>query len=226
MEIDVKKLREGRGLTQQALADLIGVHINTVQNWESGKKIPNTKYPILCSALGYEEMQGINISYSPHSNVATGQGQININGPQPVDDQTQEEEMIPVIPTNIYKETDLNIYDYVTNEENDVQMSPAIQQFPKTDMFYTVNTKAMYPDIHQGDILALKLVCKNKTLVNGEVYAIDTASNGILVRYAYDRGDRVELRPSEEAERFETIYVEKEDIFNYFRVVGLVRTNI
>lgn len=226
MEVDVKKMRESKGLTQQGLADLLGVHINTVQNWESGKKIPNTKYPILCKMLNEMESK-VEISHFSHSNVATGQGQININGMQQPDDQEQpEEDLVPVIPTNLYKEADVNIVEYIQDVDNVVQMSPAVQQFPKTDMFYTVQTMAMYPHLHQGDILALKALKKRTPIVNGELYAVDTVDLGILVRFIYDRGDKIELKGSEKSDRFESFFINKDDIYNYFRVVGLIRTNI
>lgn len=41
--IDVKELREKLGLTQEAFAELLGVHGRTVQNWESGSSIPKVK---------------------------------------------------------------------------------------------------------------------------------------------------------------------------------------
>lgn len=38
--VDLKELRNRVGLTQQELADAVGVSVNTIQNWESGKVIP------------------------------------------------------------------------------------------------------------------------------------------------------------------------------------------
>lgn len=37
------------GLTQKQLAETVGVSVNTIQNWESGGKIPKSKHPILQS---------------------------------------------------------------------------------------------------------------------------------------------------------------------------------
>ncbi len=34
-------------MTQREFADIIGVSINTILNWEKGKVIPKSKYPIL-----------------------------------------------------------------------------------------------------------------------------------------------------------------------------------
>ena len=39
--IDVRKIREAKGLTQKELADMCGVTTRTVQNWENGCTIPD-----------------------------------------------------------------------------------------------------------------------------------------------------------------------------------------
>ena len=167
----------------------------------------------------------ISIVQSPHSNVATGNSTITISSPEG-EKQDITEDMIPVIPTNIYKESDVNIVEYINDEDNDVQMTPAVQQFPKTTCFYSVQTMAMYPHFHQGDILALKVIRRQAPIVNGEVYAVDTKDLGILIRFVYDRGDSIEMRNSEQTNRFESFLIKKEDIYNIFRVVGMIRTNI
>lgn len=172
----------------------------------------------------YKESKGIQIS---HSNIATDHSQITVESKDKEKESNVQLEMVPVIPQNLYKETDVNILEYVTDEDSDVQMSPAVHQFPSTTCYYQVVTSAMYPHFHQGDILALKKLDRTAPIVNGEVYAIDTVNLGILVRFAYDRGDRIEMRSTPESEkRFETFFIDKKDIFTIFRVVGLLRTNI
>lgn len=48
---EVKQIRDILGLSQEALAEKLGVHTRTIQNWESGGKIPKSKDAILCSLL-------------------------------------------------------------------------------------------------------------------------------------------------------------------------------
>lgn len=45
--IDIKKIREKFNLTQEKLAELIGVSRNTIINYEKGGKIPESKRQIL-----------------------------------------------------------------------------------------------------------------------------------------------------------------------------------
>ena len=37
---DVRQVREGLGVSQHSFARLIGVSVNTVQNWEQGRRTP------------------------------------------------------------------------------------------------------------------------------------------------------------------------------------------
>ena len=58
-ELDVKEIRKTLGLTQTKFAEMLGVSLITIQNWEKGRKIPSTKYKILCN-LKKPERQYIN----------------------------------------------------------------------------------------------------------------------------------------------------------------------
>lgn len=50
-ELKIKELREKLGLTQEKLAELIGVSRNTIINYEKGGKIPESKRQILNNIL-------------------------------------------------------------------------------------------------------------------------------------------------------------------------------
>lgn len=40
MDIDVKEIRKGLGLTQEKFAELVGVRQNTISRWEKGIREP------------------------------------------------------------------------------------------------------------------------------------------------------------------------------------------
>ena len=53
-ESELKKLREKAGLSQEALARMIGVTAKTVSNWERGTNLASLTIPqirLLCKAL-------------------------------------------------------------------------------------------------------------------------------------------------------------------------------
>ena len=195
------------GLSQIEIAEKLGVNPTYLSN------IVGQRFP-------FSDQLRIKIhSIFPEVNSNNIESKVNAS--------TTDGSMVPVIPQNLYKETEVNILDYVTDPEGDVQMAYPVQQFPKTTCYYQVQTKAMFPLFYQGDILALKVISKSAPIVNGEVYAIDSNELGIIVRLAYDRGDHIEMHsPKEVEERFEPFAIDKKDIYNIFRVVGLIRTNI
>ena len=59
--IDIKRLRELKGLTQKELAEKCNVTLRTVQNWEQGKHIPESTL-ILLELLGFPVKEGEIIS--------------------------------------------------------------------------------------------------------------------------------------------------------------------
>lgn len=60
-DLDIKEIRKKLGVSQTKLAEILGVHLKTVQNWEAGKVIPKTKYGILQSLLSNIPQKEINI---------------------------------------------------------------------------------------------------------------------------------------------------------------------
>ena len=50
-ELKIKDLREKLGVSQEKLAEMLGVHPRTIQNWEAGGNIPNSKHAILRKLL-------------------------------------------------------------------------------------------------------------------------------------------------------------------------------
>ena len=54
-DIKIEEIRNKYNLTQENLAKTLGVSTRTIQNWEAGGKIPNTKHEILLNLLAENE---------------------------------------------------------------------------------------------------------------------------------------------------------------------------
>ena len=67
-DLDVKKIREELNISQETLADMVGVHPRTVQNWEAGSTIPKSKHAILRSLLEENHTNNSPISYESETN--------------------------------------------------------------------------------------------------------------------------------------------------------------
>jgi len=61
-ELDVRKIRKNLGLTQKQLAEKLGVDIKTVQNWESGKVVPKTKYGLFRNLATIDGVTSVSVT--------------------------------------------------------------------------------------------------------------------------------------------------------------------
>ena len=67
MKISLKAARVNVGLTQTDAAELLGVNVNTVKNWEAGKSFPNQPaIDRICSVYGLAYDQ---INFLPDSSL-------------------------------------------------------------------------------------------------------------------------------------------------------------
>jgi phage repressor protein C with HTH and peptisase S24 domain len=133
-------------------------------------------------------------------------------------------EEVPVIPRYIYEETDVDVFEYIN--ENDVPTSPKVKQFPNFDAYVNVYSDEMSPEINKGDKIAITPyeIGMERKVIDGRAYIIDTKYNGMMLRKLYkeDNGFRAEsTNPAYRAE-----FIEYDEVVRVFRIVGLIRTNI
>ena len=50
-DLNIAELRKFLGISQKTLAERLGVHPRTIQNWEAGGEIPQSKRALLCSLM-------------------------------------------------------------------------------------------------------------------------------------------------------------------------------
>lgn len=139
---------------------------------------------------------------------------------------TENEEIpeaeVAVIPTELYKDPNTNLYQYT--EVNDVETQPIVHQFSPHDRFYRVINSSMSPKLLASDVVALQRVDINDS-IPGCVYMIDHRTKGSFLRKVTDQGDSL-LLSSYNKEDYPDFIVYKKDVLNLARVVGLIRTDI
>ena len=136
----------------------------------------------------------------------------------------EKSEEIPVIPADLYNEPEVDVYEYILDQETD--MAPAVKQFPKTDMYYRIKSRAMENYICSGDVLALTAYPQGQErIVPGDPYVIDTNTNGLVTRLLYNHPDGF-LARSHNPERYPDFVITREEINRIFRIVGLLRINV
>lgn len=141
--------------------------------------------------------------------------------------ELNHDEDIPVIPARLFRAPEINTYEYVMNSSS-VDRLPPVPHFQKHDMFATCPGDAMSPRICRGYLLALRRMPRNSTIINGEIYVVDTKSNGMFLRRIVDNGDEVGTLTfiAENQQDFPDFDLPYSDIINVFRVVGVLITNI
>lgn len=201
--------------TWTELADLIGVNRSSLSSAKNGKPgyVTDSMVARVEGLLKESETR----LQEPANNF--------IQEDVPVGGMRYESHLVPTLPYKIYKAVGVNVREYIHNPDVPLHMTPAIAQFSKTDCHYFVGTDAMQPYLHQSDLLALQRV-NDGSVVNGEVYVINSKFNGLLARFVYDEGDTLLLKASPAQDRYTPMRVEKSEVYDLYRVLGLVRTNI
>jgi len=78
--MDVKKIREKMGVTQLQLAGMCGVTLRTVQNWETGKPLPERAQKLLEAIASSNETISSGSAAQNGVSVAAGTGsQVTLN---------------------------------------------------------------------------------------------------------------------------------------------------
>lgn len=212
-------------------ANILGVNYNGLtQAFNGSERYLTDSLISKIQGLMAEQEKSLSVSNSPHAVAITGDhNNVDLTTPDKearMAHQRQEMTLVPTIPYNVYKETDVDLQDLIQDPAVTLHRSPAVAQFPKTDCHYFVNSDAMIPHLHPNDVLALKKIADSANVINGEICVINSRYNGLIARFVYDDGDYLILKASETQSRFTDMKLHKNDIFGVYRILGLIRTNI
>ena len=83
----------------------------------------------------------------------------------------------------------------------------------------------MAPRLCRGYLLALRKLTDDATIINGEIYVVDTNSSGMCLRRLVDNGNGLTLI-AENQQDFPDFDIEYTDVINVFRVVGALIPNL
>lgn len=210
------------GMSQIEAANLLGVQQAAVSNQLNGRAFGKN------SAAKWNKIFGFRINW-----LLTGEGPMfDTQEPSRKNEYSYTEdhpelnhdEDIPVIPARLFRAPEINIYEYVINSPF-VEKLPPVPHFQKHDLFATCPGDAMAPRICRGYLLALRKMPIDSTIINGEVYVVDTESQGMFLRRIVNNGDTLTFI-AENQQDFPDFELPFSDVINIFRVVGVLITNI
>lgn len=195
-DLDIKEIRKKLGLTQVQLAKRLGVDTKTIQNWEYGKRIPESKHGIIRSIFGVDaNHSGGNVSESA--------------------------ETLPLIPYDVFAGNPT--FDNAGITLNDCEQY-AVPDFSCRGANYLIRVSgdSMSPKYNNGDIIAIKRL-DNVTFIQwGKVYVIDT-TQGILVKHLFPSADDSKITcHSVNTSNYPDFEIPKADIRSFSLVLGMI----
>ena len=153
-DIDIKALRKKLGLTQEELAKRLGVHARTVQNWESGTLIPDSKRKLLRLFT--------NTELKPEQKHFGGEDTPNV---------------VPLMPIRAQGGS-LNDF---TQSVMEYDCEKVVSPIKGADFAITVSGDSMSPEYPSGSLVLVKKIDERAFIDWGNVYVLDTI-NGVIIK--------------------------------------------
>ncbi len=210
------------GMSQLEAAEKLGVQQAAVSNQLNGRSFGKNSAAKWNAAFGFRTnwlLTGEGPMFDPQDKYTGTEGYNYEDHPE-----LNHDDDIPVVPSRLFRAPDIDIYDYVTTSPN-VDRLPPVPHFQKHDLFARCPGDAMAPRIQRGYLLALRRLEPGTPIINGEIYAVDTKSNGMFVRKVTDNGDSLTF-VAEDAEQYPEFTLPTDEISNIFRLVGILVTNV
>ena len=210
------------GMSQIEAANALGVQQAAVSNQLNGRPFGKNSAAKWNKAFGFR----VNWLLTGEGPMFDDEGSSTLREFHPLEDHPElnHEDDIPVIPARLFRAPEINIYEYVMNSPN-VERLPPVPHFQKHDLFATCPGDAMAPRICRGYLLALRRMPIDSTIINGDIYVIDTVSQGMFLRRIIDNGEGLTFI-SENHTDFPDFLLPYDEIINIFRVVGVLITNL
>ena len=201
--IDVRAIREKVGISQEEFAKLLGVSSRTVQNWERGKTIPDSKREMLRKIANDKAATPLKPqSYFGGDDVAVVS--------------------LPLIPLDAVAGLPTDDNDGVLFDNCERYTIP---EFSAKGAQYLIRVSgtSMLPKYNNGDILACRRIDEITFFQWGKVYVMDTRQGALVKKLFPDKSnpDNV-LCVSENKSEFPPFSLPKEEIRSLSIVVGVI----
>lgn len=103
----------------------------------------------------------------------------------------------PLVPEKIVRDPSIEVLDWVNSREIDHSQNAfnIASILRRTKFVIQMNNSAMSPTLYQNEYVFLKPFASTSEIIDGEIYGIETASRGVLIRFLYNDGDYYLARP-------------------------------
>lgn len=133
----------------------------------------------------------------------------------------------PILPTRIAGNPNTDILDYVQTNSQEMELSRIIILDTPIDLWHMIRDDALSPTFKVGDKIALLAYEKGEeSPIPGKIYAVDTTSNGLIIRKLMPSEDGGYIARSLNEERYPDFFIKEDEIIRIFRIVYLGRSII
>jgi phage repressor protein C with HTH and peptisase S24 domain len=132
---------------------------------------------------------------------------------------------IPVVPGWMFRAPHLDIYKEVMSDPT-IETLPVIPHLAPHELFARCPGDAMAPRIRRGYLMALTRLEHDAPIMNGEIYAVNTGTQGMIVRRIKDNKDGTWTCTPCDTDHFQPFDIDRSDVITVFRIVGVLITNI
>ena len=133
-------------------------------------------------------------------------------------------EQVPVEPPTVVRQAGVDILEYVRDNFGVVEKSSVVVNDMQLTAWIPMPDDCMAPEIQKGDRLGLCAYKKGEeNPIPGKIYAIDTMSNGTIVRYLYITAEGDFLMRSQNPTVYPDFIVKKSDVIAVYKKLIMVR---
>lgn len=215
------------GITQAQIADELSVQSSYLSDMINGRvpfsdKFRENLFRVFSDALAVAG-NTVSVGTANSSTVVGG----NYYGGMVATQHTTEApyaEQVPIVPATIAKQPELDTITYLRNNMESVEISSVRVDDTKLTLWLPMPDESMSPEICKGDRLGLWAYPKgNENPIPGKIYAVDTCSNGFIVRYLFITPNGDFLMRSKNSEVFPDFIIRKDDVIAVYKKMIMVR---
>ena len=222
-----KKLKDyftENGMRQNEIADILDITQSAVSNQLNGRPFG------INSAKKWSKAFGFSINW-----LTTGEGpmfekrkptnSLKADSAEIMRPKTHTDGEIPVIPAWMFRAPNIDIYKAVI-EDPTVETLPAVPHFAPHELFARCPGDAMSPKICRGYLLAMTRLDQSAPINNGEIYGVNTETQGLIIRRIRDNNDGTWTCTPVNQDQFQPFNIDRSDVINVFRIVGFLVPNL
>ena len=155
----------------------------------------------------------------------TGTGEMLSESTETQESALLNENRAPILPTLVAGRPNIDILEFVHNNVENLELSRIIVLDTPIDLWHMIRDDALSPVFNIGDKIALLAYDRGEeNPIPGKIYAVDTVSNGLVIRKLIPEENVGYIAKSLNEEKYPDFVIKEDEIIRIFRIVYLGRS--